>query len=90
MKKDIVALIAKDVGRPQGEVKKVLDRYIDSVLLSLRKGEKVTIKGFGTFSVGKRQARIGRNPQTGKAIKIADARIATFKPGIALKRAVKK
>ena len=89
MRKDFVQIIAKDVGKPQAEVKKVLDRFVENVSLSLRRGEKVTITGFGTFSVAKRGARTGRNPQTGKEIKIPATRVAKFKPGNLLKRAVK-
>jgi len=55
---------------------------------ALKKGQNVTLVGFGTFTVGKRKARRGRNPQTGKEIKIPAKKVAKFKPGKALKEAV--
>jgi DNA-binding protein HU-beta len=55
----------------------------------LKKGDKLTLTGFGTFSIAKRKARIGRNPQTGKEIKIPAARVAKFKAGNLLKKSVK-
>jgi DNA-binding protein HU-beta len=57
---------------------------------ALKKGDKVTLVGFGTFSVAKRAARQGRNPQTGKMIKIAAKKVAKFKAGSKLADAVKK
>jgi DNA-binding protein HU-beta len=59
------------------------------VTKALKKGDKLTLTGFGTFSVAKRRARIGRNPQTGKEIKIAATRVAKFKAGNLLKGAVR-
>jgi DNA-binding protein HU-beta len=59
------------------------------VTKALKKGDKLTLTGFGTFSVAKRRARTGRNPQTGKEIKIPATRVAKFKPGNLLKSAVK-
>ena len=56
---------------------------------ALKKGDKLTLTGFGTFSVAKRKARTGRNPQTGKEIKIAATKVAKFKAGSLLKTAVK-
>jgi DNA-binding protein HU-beta len=54
---------------------------VEAVTKSLKKGDKVTLVGFGTFSVSKRQARNGRNPQTGEVIKIKARRVARFKAG---------
>jgi DNA-binding protein HU-beta len=59
------------------------------VTKALKKGDKLTLTGFGTFSIAKRKARIGRNPQTGKEIKIPAARVAKFKAGNLLKKSVK-
>jgi DNA-binding protein HU-beta len=68
---------------------KAIDTFIKSVTKTLKKGEKVTLVGFGTFSVSKRKARKGRNPQTGTEIKIPASRVPKFTAGKALKSAVK-
>lgn len=67
-----------------------IDSLVDGVTASLKKGERVTLVGFGTFSVSQRRARNGRNPQTGSLIKIAARRVAKFTPGVDLKKAVNK
>ena len=61
----------------------------EAITKSLKKGQAVTLVGFGTFGVGKRKARMGRNPQTGAAIKIAAKKVPKFSAGKALKSAVK-
>ena len=65
-----------------------MDSFITSVTKALKKGDKVTLVGFGTFSVTKRKARKGRNPQTGEVIKIKAKKIAKFSPGATLKSSV--
>lgn len=67
-----------------------LDAFCDSVGKTLKKGDKVTLVGFGTFSTSKRAARMGRNPQTGKEIKIAAKTVAKFKAGKDLSTRVNK
>jgi nucleoid DNA-binding protein len=67
---------------------KALDAFIDGVKASLKKDEKVTLVGFGTFSVSKRKARKGRNPRTGKEIKIPARKVPKFSAGKAFKDAV--
>jgi DNA-binding protein HU-beta len=67
-----------------------IDTLADSVIAALKKGERVTLVGFGTFSVSQRKARNGRNPQTGSLIKIAARKVAKFSPGIDLKKAVNR
>ena len=59
----------------------MLDSFIEAVTKTLKSGNKVTLVGFGTFSVSKRNARTGRNPQTGEAIKIKAKKVARFKAG---------
>jgi len=66
-----------------------LDTFVDSVTSSLKKGEKVTLVGFGTFSVAKRKARTAKNPRTGELIKVPAKRAPKFKAGRELKAAVK-
>ena len=63
---------------------------VDSITAALRKGDRVALIGFGTFSVSQRKARNGRNPQTGATIKIAARRVAKFTPGNELKKVVNK
>ncbi len=66
-----------------------LDATLAAIQKALKKGDDVTLVGFGTFSVSKRKARKGRNPQTGEAIKIAAKKVPVFKAGKGLKDAVK-
>jgi DNA-binding protein HU-beta len=66
-----------------------LDAALAAIKKALKKGDDVTLVGFGTFGVKKRKARVGRNPQTGKALKIAAKKVPVFKAGQALKDAVK-
>ncbi len=66
----------------------IVDLVIDTISSALKKGDDVTLSGFGTFSTYQRQSRNGRNPQTGAPIKIAARRVAKFTPGVELKKAV--
>ncbi len=67
-----------------------IDTMVDSITGALKKGERVTLVGFGTFSVSQRKARNGRNPQTGSLIKIAARKVAKFTSGVDLKKAVNR
>ena len=71
------------------DTEKALNAMIEAITGSLAKGDSVTLIGFGTFSVSERAARTGRNPSTGKEIKIAAKKVAKFKPGQTLAEAVK-
>ena len=71
------------------DTEKALNAMIEAITGSLAKGDSVTLIGFGTFSVSERAARTGRNPSTGKEIKIAAKKVAKFKPGKTLAEAVK-
>lgn len=88
-KGDLVGKIAKDAGLTKRQAEETFDSLIGGVVSALKKGHKVTFVGFGTFSIAKRKARIGRNPQTGEAIKIAARKVPKFTPGKELKNAVK-
>lgn len=88
-KAELVSAIAADAGVSKSVASKVLDSMINNVTESLKKGKKVTLVGFGTFSVTKRKARTGRNPQTGKEIKIPAKKVAKFRAGAKLAEAVK-
>jgi DNA-binding protein HU-beta len=88
-KGDLVGKIAKDAGLTKRQAEAAFDSLIGGVASALKKGQKVTFVGFGTFSVSRRKARTGRNPQTGAPIKIAARKVPKFTPGKELKRAVK-
>ena len=77
---------AADVSKKDAEA--AVNAFTSAVAESLKKGEKVQLIGFGTFEARKRAAREGKNPQTGKAIKIAACKVPAFKAGAALKKAV--
>ena len=87
-KTDLIEHIAKTADISKAASSRALDAVIGAVRATLKKNGTVTLVGFGTFSVGKRAARIGRNPRTGEAIKIKAAKVPKFKPGKALKDAV--
>jgi len=87
-KADLIEKIAAAHGVSKTAAGGAIDTIIDSVTSTLKKGGRVTLVGFGTFSVYQRKARNGRNPQTGGVIKIAARRAARFTPGIELKKAV--
>ena len=86
-KADLVAEVAK-TGITKKEAAAAVDAIIAAVKGALAKGEKVSLVGFGSFSVKKRKARTGRNPQTGKAIKIKAKKVPVFSAGKGLKDAV--
>jgi len=87
-KAELVAAMAKDAGVTKATATKLLDSYIANVTGELKKNGKIGLVGFGTFSVVNRKARTGRNPQTGKEIKIAAKKVVKFKAGKALSEAV--
>jgi DNA-binding protein HU-beta len=88
-KGELVDAIASEAKITKADATKALDAFLNVTTKSLKKGDKVTLVGFGTFSVAKRAARTGRNPQTGKEIKIAAKKVAKFKAGAELASKVK-
>jgi len=80
-KAELIAVIAEDAEVTKSQANAVLDSFVDAVTKTLKTGGKVTLVGFGTFSVSKRLARNGRNPQTGEVIKIKAKKVAKFKAG---------
>ena len=87
-KSELTAVIAKEAGLSQAAAAKALNVITDAIPKALKNGDSVTLIGFGTFKVTKRAARTGRNPQTGKEIKIAARKAPGFTAGKALKEAV--
>jgi DNA-binding protein HU-beta len=88
-KADLVSTIADDSGVTKATAEKALNSFMDAVIAALAKGDKVTLVGFGTFSVAQRAQREGRNPRTGATLVIKASKVAKFKPGNKMKDAVK-
>ena len=88
-KAEIIEQITKDAAISKAAARKALESFIDSVKKNLKKGNKVTLVGFGTFSVSKREARNGRNPRTGETIKIKSSKAPKFTAGKAFRGAFK-
>ncbi|MCB7306400.1 HU family DNA-binding protein [Bariatricus massiliensis] len=87
-KTELVAAVAEQAEVSKKDAEKALKAFVDVVTDELKKGEKVQLVGFGTFEVSERAAREGRNPQTGKTMKISACKAPKFKAGKALKDAV--
>jgi|TARA_B100001750_G_C15515262_1_gene606634 DNA-binding protein HU-beta len=88
-KADLVNSVASSVGIPKSKAAKAIDSVFSSITKALKSGKGVQLIGFGSFSVSKRKARVGRNPRTGQKIQIKASKVAKFKAGQALKKAVK-
>ena len=84
-KTDLVAIMAEKAGLSKKDAEAALKAFTEAVSAELAKGGKVQLVGFGTFEVAERAAREGRNPQTGKSMKIAASKAPKFKAGKALK-----
>ena len=87
-KAELVDAIASETKLTKVDSKKALDAFVSATSAALKKGERVALVGFGSFSVVGRSARTGRNPQTGKEIKIAAKKVVKFAPGAELKAQV--
>ncbi len=87
-KTELIAYIATSADISKASAERALDAMLEAVTTTLQKNDSVTLVGFGSFSVGERAARTGRNPRTKEAIKIEAARVPKFKAGKALKDAV--
>jgi DNA-binding protein HU-beta len=87
-KSDFVAAVADSAELSKVDAGRAVEAFIETVTKALKKGDTVTLVGFGTFSVRKRAARQGRNPQTGETIKIKASKSPAFKPGKGFKEAL--
>jgi len=87
-KSELIEVIAKQADISKAAASRSLEAVIGAVRTTLKKGDSVTITGFGTFAVNKRKARTGRNPRTGAAIKIKASKVPKFRPGKGLKDAL--
>jgi integration host factor subunit beta len=89
-KRELVIEVAEKLGYTQNEVASIVQATLDSIVESLAEGERLEIRNFGVFEVKSRDARIGRNPRTGQEVPIRRKRVASFKPGKALKEMVQE
>jgi DNA-binding protein HU-beta len=87
-KTEMIDHIARQADISKAAAGRALDALVGAIRTTLKKGGTVTLVGFGTFAVGKRVARSGRNPRTGEAIKIRAAKVPKFRPGKGLKDAI--
>ena len=87
-KQELISKIAGDTGISKTGAAAAVDSLIEGITKSLKKGQSITLVGFGTFKTSVRKARTGRNPQTGAAVKIPKRRVARFSAGKALKSAL--
>lgn len=87
-KAELIDAIAAEAGLTKADSKKAIDAFVKVTTNALASGDKISLIGFGTFSVSTRAARTGRNPQTGKELKIAAKKVAKFKAGAELGKAV--
>jgi DNA-binding protein HU-beta len=88
-KADLVAIMSKEAKVSKASAERALNAFTGALTKALKRGEKLTLTGFMTISVGRRKARMGRNPQTGEGIKIPASKVVKFKAGNLLKSAVK-
>jgi len=84
-KAQLVEQLAGDMNLTKADCERILDNTIEIIKKSVKKGDDVTLVGFGTFTRAKRKARTGRNPQTGEAIKVPACTVPKFRPGKAFK-----
>ncbi len=88
-KAELIERVAKEANITKASSEKVINAFTDCLTKALKKGERLSLPGFGTFSVVKRKARVGRNPKTGKEIQISARRVVKFKAGSILRSAIK-
>ena len=88
-KAELIDAIASEAKLTKADTKKALEAFVTATSKALKKGDRVALVGFGSFSIAKRAARKGRNPQTGKEIKIAAKKVVKFKAGAELSEKVR-
>ena len=88
-KAELIDAMAAEAGMTKADAKRALDAFLSATNHALKKGDRVALVGFGSFSVASRAARKGRNPQSGKEIKIAAKKVVKFKAGAELAKVVK-
>ncbi|HEU4402413.1 MAG TPA: HU family DNA-binding protein [Candidatus Polarisedimenticolia bacterium] len=88
-KAELISRVARETRVTKVHAARVIDSMLDQITKTLRKGERASLVGFGTFTVARRKARTGRNPQTGAPIKIASRRVVRFAAGKSLKSEIR-
>jgi len=88
-KKDLVAVVAKETGITQVDVKRVVQRTLDNLIINLKEGKTIELRNFGVFKVRQRASRRGRNPKTGEEVPVPPKRVVVFKPGLVMRRDIK-
>ena len=88
-KKDLVLLVSKDTGITQVDVKRVIQRTLDSLVGGLKEGKTIELRNFGVFKVRQRASRRGRNPKTGQEVPVPPKRVVVFKPGLLMRHDIK-
>jgi len=89
-KDEFITKVANETGQSKAQVNRTVKATLDTITETLKKGDKITFVGFGTFMTSKRAARMGRNPQTGDKMKIKASKVAKFRPGKVLRESVRK
>jgi DNA-binding protein HU-beta len=89
-KEEMIARIAQDARISKRQASEALKCFFDNVTSNLKRGKKVSFVGFGTFTISRRKARVGRNPQTGAQINIPASKVPHFRAGKSLKEAIRK
>lgn len=89
-KAELIEAVASEAGLSKADAKRALESFVNQATIALTKENRISLTGFGSFSISNRSARIGRNPQTGEEINIAAKKVVKFKPGADLSRVVKK
>lgn len=88
-KRDIVLKVASDTNLRQLDVKKIVQKSLDTIIAALSRGETIELRNFGIFKVKTRKGRTGRNPRTGEKVPVPPKRVAVFKPGLIMKRDIR-
>lgn len=88
-KRDIILKISQETGIKQVVVKDVVQRTFDTILSTLKNGERIELRNFGVFQLKNRKKRIGRNPKTGEVVPVPERRTVVFKPGLEMKQEIK-
>ncbi|MCP4649943.1 MAG: integration host factor subunit beta [PVC group bacterium] len=88
-KKDIVLKIANETKMKQQDIKKIVQKTLDTIIDSLVNGQTVELRNFGIFKVKSRRGRTGRNPRTGQVVPVPPKKVVVFKPGLEMKKLVK-